>query len=136
MVDSKVQELAELRRLKACKTLSKCPDPRWKLIEDKTLEHKGEVYNRKLWVAVCGGAIEYTETLLEGKRAYVVERFELKPESWAKEQVIAPPCSLIVSDTYNTPEEAVARVEFHKESVKPFWWKVKEEVAKSHGIAL
>lgn len=121
------QELAEIRKLSRCKILEKCPDPRWKVIRDETTEYKGEEFSRKLWVAVCGGAVEYTETLSpEGKRSYVVERFELKPESWAKEKVIAPPCSQIISDTYDTQGKAKEKVEFHKESIKPFWWKVKK----------
>lgn len=124
------QELAEVRRLSRCKTLEKCPDPRWKLIRDETIEHKGEAFNRKLWVAVCGGAVEYTEGLSEGKRVCLVERFELKPESWAKEKILAWPCSQIVSDTYETPKEAMGRVDFHKESIKPFWYKVKKEIEK------
>lgn len=124
--DRMEQELAEFRRLARCKMLEKCPDPRWKIIRDETKEYKGETFNRKLWVAICGGALEYTETLSpEGKRAYLVERFELEPKSWLKEQVIAPECSVIVSDTYDTPKEAMERVEFHKESITPFWWKVK-----------
>ena len=122
------QELALARRLIRCKTLEKCPDPRWKLIRDETIEHKGETFHRKLWVAVCGGAIEYTETLTpEGERSYIVERFELKPESWAKEKTLAWPCSHIVSDTYDHPMKAMDRVDFHRESIKPFWWKVKKE---------
>ncbi|MBA7666588.1 hypothetical protein ES703_74669 [subsurface metagenome] len=119
-------ELAETRRLTKCKILEKCPDPRWKLIRDETIEHKGQVFNRKLWVAICGGAVEYTEGLVEGKRVYTVERFELYPSSWAKEKVIALPCSQIVSDRYDIPEEAMDRVKFHKESITPFWWKVKK----------
>ena len=121
------QELAEFRKLTRCKTLEKCPDPRWKLIRDETMEYKGDTFNRKLWVAVCGGSIEYTEGLSKGKRTYRVERFELKPDSWAKEKAMALPCSRIVSDTYDTPEEAMAKVDFHKEDIKPFWWKVKSE---------
>jgi len=121
------QELALARRLVRCKTLEKCPEPQWKLIRDETMEHKGQVFNRKLWVAICGGAVEYTEGFSEGKKVYQVERFELKPESWQKETVIAPPCSIIVSDRYDTPEEAKKQVDFHKESIKPFWWKIKKE---------
>lgn len=119
------QELKEVQRLKRCTVLKKCPEPRWKLIQHLTMEHKGEPFNRKLWVAVCGGAVEYIEGITpEGKRIYQVERFELKPESWAKETIIAPPCSMIVSDRYDTKEEAGKQVEFHKESIKPFWWKI------------
>ncbi len=122
------QELELARRLIRCKTLEKCPDPRWKLIEHRTMEHKGETFCRKLWVAICGGAVEYIEFVTpEEERVYQVERFELKPESWHKETVIAPPCSMIVSDRYNTPEEAMKRVDFHKETIKPFWWKVEKK---------
>jgi len=121
------QELAFARRLIRCKTLEKCPDPRWKLIQHLTMELKGETFHRKIWVAICGGAVEYIEGVTpEEKRVYQVERFELKPESWQKETVIAPPCSVIVSDRYDTPEEAMKQVDFHKESIKPFWWKVKK----------
>jgi len=121
------QELALAGRLVRCKTLEKCPDPRWKLIDHRTMEHKGETFHRELWVAICGGAVEYIEGVTpEGKKVYLVERFELKPESWRKETVIAPPCSQIVSDRYDSPEEARKQVDFHKESIKPFWWKVKK----------
>ena len=123
------EELALARRLVRCKTLEKCPDPRWKLIQHQTMERKGETFHRKVWVAICGGAVEYIEGLTpEGKKVYQVERFELKPESWQKETVIAPPCSMIVSDRYDTPEEAKKQVDFHKESIKPFWWKVKKDL--------
>lgn len=125
------QELAETRRLIRCKTLEKCPNPQWKLICDETIEHKGQNFNRKLWVAVCGGSVRYTEDLREGKRVYNVERFELKPESWVKEKALTLDCSRIVSDTYDTQEEAIKRVEFHKESIKPFWWKVKGKSEES-----
>ncbi len=122
------QELALARRLIRCKTLEKCPDPRWKLIEHLTMEHKGETFHRKLWVAICGGAVEYIEYVTpEGEKVYQVERFELKPESWYKETVIAPPCSMIVSDQYDTPEKAMKQVDFHKETIKPFFWKVKKD---------
>lgn len=122
------QELKEVRRLKKCTVLKKCPEPRWKLIQHLTMEHKGEVFNRELWVAVCGGAVEYIEGITpEGKKVFQVERFELKPESWVKETVIAPPCSVIYTDRYDIKEEAQKQVEFHKQSIEPFWWKVKKD---------
>jgi hypothetical protein len=128
------EELAEIRRLKRCQTLRECPDPRWKLIQHLTMEREGELFERKLWVAVCGGAVEYIEGITpEGKRVYQVERFELKPESWAKEQVIAPPCSMIDSDRFEDKKQALEKVEYWKETIKPFWYKVKKEREKTVG---
>jgi len=80
----------------------------WKLIREYEVNYKGEVFRLETWVYPCGGTVEYREDIdEEGNRIYIVERFELSPESWVRGKPIVTTGSLIITEKLRDRKEAL-----------------------------